>query len=346
VKYLTLAIIDLDGTVFNDSHRHQLYREGNYEAYNAAHMVDQPFPWAVRLIEALSNRNDVAIVFSTGRSRAYMESTCRQINEQWPGLQFGIYMRPVGDSTPTPWMKLRNAFDAVRFYNEVDGAKVSAVWCLDDRVDVLAAYQHLPGILTSDSTVDVTRVHVNLMNLHGLHCLAPENMGQLVSEVFAERTWIDSSRMFQPGFELNAEEKERMVSYAARAWTREELEPVVSKPAIPPNEALQPLAIGRVPSCAAADLLQSMADTFRERNAQYKDNAVLVGQVMKVFFPDGVKLESDKDFEIWHLFELVIVKLTRFVNSGLTHKDSIHDMAVYAAMIELLVDHHDIPNND
>ena len=39
----------------------------------------------------------------------------------------------------------------------------------------------------------------------------------------------------------------------------------------------------------------------------------------------------------WHLFELMVVKLTRFANSGLTHQDSIHDLAVYAAMVESLV---------
>jgi hypothetical protein len=33
----------------------------------------------------------------------------------------------------------------------------------------------------------------------------------------------------------------------------------------------------------------------------------------------------------------MIVKITRFANSGLKHKDSIHDAAVYAAMVESLI---------
>jgi hypothetical protein len=33
----------------------------------------------------------------------------------------------------------------------------------------------------------------------------------------------------------------------------------------------------------------------------------------------------------------MVVKLTRFANSGLTHEDSIHDAAVYAAMVESLI---------
>lgn len=92
----------------------------------------------------------------------------------------------------------------------------------------------------------------------------------------------------------------------------------------------------------AADILQGAADTFRERNAVYKDNADNVGKVMAALFPDGVQLKTANDHKMYHLFELIIVKLTRFANSGLKHNDSIHDMAVYAAMCEVLTDKHDI----
>lgn len=87
----------------------------------------------------------------------------------------------------------------------------------------------------------------------------------------------------------------------------------------------------------AADILQEMADTFRERNKVYGDNYKRVGEVMKALFPNGVALKTAEDFNRWHLFELQIVKLTRFANSGLTHRDSIHDEAVYAAMVESLI---------
>ncbi len=58
---------------------------------------------------------------------------------------------------------------------------------------------------------------------------------------------------------------------------------------------------------------------------------------MALMFPKGVILKTADDFNRWHLFELKIVKLTRFVNSGLTHKDSIHDDAIYSAMVESLI---------
>ncbi len=96
------------------------------------------------------------------------------------------------------------------------------------------------------------------------------------------------------------------------------------------------------PVRTAADILEQAGATFRERNAVYKDNADNVGKVMAALFPNGVQIKTAEDHKMYHLFELVIVKLTRFANSGLTHTDSVHDMAVYAAMCENLAQTHKI----
>lgn len=95
----------------------------------------------------------------------------------------------------------------------------------------------------------------------------------------------------------------------------------------------------------AASHLEAMAKTFRERNAVYKDNYKMVGRVMEAFFPDGVTLKTQDDFNRWHLFELKIIKLTRFVNSGLLHPDSLTDDGVYSAMILRLLDDNPQPIN-
>lgn len=81
------------------------------------------------------------------------------------------------------------------------------------------------------------------------------------------------------------------------------------------------------------EILRAMADTFAERNKVYSDNYLRVAPIIKLLWPEGVPQElvtSDR----WHLFELLVVKLTRFAVGDLTHIDSIHDAAVYAAMIE------------
>lgn len=86
----------------------------------------------------------------------------------------------------------------------------------------------------------------------------------------------------------------------------------------------------------AADILAGMADTYRERNAVYGDNYRMVAKLVAVLFPRGVPPELVVTDQ-WHLFELKLVKLSRFAISGLAHIDSIHDDAVYSAMIEAIL---------
>lgn len=83
-------------------------------------------------------------------------------------------------------------------------------------------------------------------------------------------------------------------------------------------------------------ILQNMAKTFAERNAVYGSNYKNVAPIIKALWPRGVPSDL-VTAEHWHLFELIIVKLTRFANSSLKHTDSIHDAAVYAAMIESII---------
>lgn len=86
----------------------------------------------------------------------------------------------------------------------------------------------------------------------------------------------------------------------------------------------------------AADILEHMAHTYRERQSVYGSNYKMIAPMVKVLFPNGVPSElvaTDK----WHIFELILVKISRLAISNITHQDSIHDAGVYAAMIESLL---------
>lgn len=87
----------------------------------------------------------------------------------------------------------------------------------------------------------------------------------------------------------------------------------------------------------AADILGEMADTYRARNAVYGDNFRRVGPVMQALHPNGVTQKSAQDHELFHLWSLLIVKASRFAVSELTHQDSMHDLCVYGAMIESIL---------
>jgi hypothetical protein len=91
------------------------------------------------------------------------------------------------------------------------------------------------------------------------------------------------------------------------------------------------------------EIFSNAAATYAERNKVYGDNYKRVGDVMVALFPKGIVLQTAEDFNRWHLFELKIVKMTRFANSGLLHIDSIHDDMVYSAMVESLIQEQTAP---
>lgn len=85
-------------------------------------------------------------------------------------------------------------------------------------------------------------------------------------------------------------------------------------------------------------LLKKHASIFEQRNAVYGDNYRMVGRIMVAMFPDGVpKIETVEDFNRWHLFELAIVKLSRYAVNYQAggHEDSLDDMIVYLAMVAM-----------
>lgn len=90
------------------------------------------------------------------------------------------------------------------------------------------------------------------------------------------------------------------------------------------------------PVVTVPSILEDMAQTYRVRNKAYGANYLMIAPMIKVLFPDGVPSALVATHR-WHLFELKLVKIARFAVSGLTHVDSIHDDAVYSAMIEELL---------
>lgn len=86
------------------------------------------------------------------------------------------------------------------------------------------------------------------------------------------------------------------------------------------------------------EVMKDMLATFEERGKVYKTNYLIIGQALAQMFPEGIRLQTAEDHNRWHLFLMVMVKATRLANTALTHKDSAHDMAVYAAMFAGLID--------
>jgi hypothetical protein len=84
----------------------------------------------------------------------------------------------------------------------------------------------------------------------------------------------------------------------------------------------------------ADKVLQQMAKTFKVKNKKYGDNYLNVGKVLKALFPRGITLKTEYDQVLFHWISWKVGKFTRFIQTGMTHLDSIHDDSVYGAMIE------------
>ncbi len=96
----------------------------------------------------------------------------------------------------------------------------------------------------------------------------------------------------------------------------------------------------------APGFLESGATTYRERNKQYGDSYYKFGKVMAELFPDGFifaganSLDPKKAAHDWNRLGIlvqIVSKLTRYSNDfSKPHHDSIHDIMVYAAMLQEL----------
>ena len=100
-------------------------------------------------------------------------------------------------------------------------------------------------------------------------------------------------------------------------------------------------AIARLIAATAsspAEILSAAAETFREKSKEYGGNYLKIGSVLQALFPDGLKMAHQDDHNRYHLFLMMLVKLTRYAenfNKG-GHQDSLRDLAVYAAMLEAM----------
>lgn len=88
----------------------------------------------------------------------------------------------------------------------------------------------------------------------------------------------------------------------------------------------------------AGDILKIAAETFRQRNALYGDNYHQFGVVMTAIFPDGVQPKSVEEWNRLGVLVQCVSKLTRYAQQWCSggHRDSAHDLCVYAAMLEEL----------
>lgn len=87
-----------------------------------------------------------------------------------------------------------------------------------------------------------------------------------------------------------------------------------------------------------SDIMKAMAETFAKRNKVYGDNYLSFGAVMVALHGAAPLCPvTAHEHNVAGLWIQIVSKLTRFANSGCMHVDSVHDLAVYAAMLESVI---------
>lgn len=327
-----LVIFDLDGCLFDDRHRLPLIDESKtgeekYHSYHSRLINDKVYPdvHGVAYNYIMKDiRTDVA--FWTARPTQWIGPTARKLRDTFADdlsdhgeckrIEAAIdklRMRRDGDLRPSSIIK------AQWMAEELSIADHTSIDVYDDRKDVLDAYWEVWRAFSHDGWE--FRTYLTTDGVISAYCPFVETKDEPVAfiNLTPEQAGVVNDAI-DNGF--------KAISLGYRI--PEHMLKGETKPMETPEQQ------------TAADILDAMAATFRERNAVYGDNAHKVEAVMQALFPDGVTLKNQGDYHMWHLFELIIVKLTRFSNSGLTHQDSIHDLAIYAAMCENLVNDHQI----
>ena len=100
-------------------------------------------------------------------------------------------------------------------------------------------------------------------------------------------------------------------------------------------EQTLPMGNGVPQNPTVPDHLVAAANLYRERNMVYKDNYKRVGAVYLAMFPDGATLKTERDFNRFTLFMMLVHKLNRYAFSfDKPHGDSLDDLAVYSMMLK------------
>jgi len=94
---------------------------------------------------------------------------------------------------------------------------------------------------------------------------------------------------------------------------------------------------GKIKNIDAGIILKKALKTYNERSKDYGKPYKQHGKIMSLFFPNGLILKTEDDFKRFGMINIIIAKMHRYIknfNEGKTHIDSLHDMGIYAFLLE------------
>lgn len=83
--------------------------------------------------------------------------------------------------------------------------------------------------------------------------------------------------------------------------------------------------------------LERAKSLFAERNTNYKDTWLKVGEIENILFGNAA-FASTSAFTKFQIVNMIIGKITRYVESGMKHQDSADDLVAYSAMLAAITE--------
>ncbi|WVW37807.1 polynucleotide kinase/phosphorylase [Aeromonas phage Gekk3-15] len=159
-KDIPLAVLDLDGCLFDDEHRLRFIRQDipsgdeKYEDYHKSIIYDGVIGQAKQIVIPSLIALGYSFLICTARPEKFRAATEHMIDQHYPELHGApILMRPDGDTTPSATLKAKLINDHLGdSFLAADGFGAKShgsLWRLivDDREDVLSAFE-LMGFTT------------------------------------------------------------------------------------------------------------------------------------------------------------------------------------------------------
>ncbi|WNG73484.1 HAD_PNKP-C-like protein [Pseudomonas phage 109] len=320
-----IIIFDLDGCVFDDSHRKSFALERQWDEYHSRLDKDALNPHAVGRIRNAIDA-DLMIFFITGRTDNHFFQTRAKIHREL-GIaehrEYELIMRPYGNTEPAPQFKRAVALDILK---KIEGV-TKIVAAFDDRQDIIDAYNSL-GI---DSYI---------LNLEG--CDAPFfAVAAVAADSDPDSTPNDMAGEPFPVAPDSAPTLDEAFAQAPSPLYEEPTEDAAEDAA---EEATAPFAMASSwPGDGAADPddfvedvlsnLSAAADIFRDRQSAYGRNDLMYGKIMEILFPNGMVVKTADDHRLALFVMHIVGKLTRLANSGFEDDDSVLDLINYSAFV-------------
>lgn len=84
--------------------------------------------------------------------------------------------------------------------------------------------------------------------------------------------------------------------------------------------------------------LEDLAELYNERGKVYGNDYKMHGDLMRLFFPNGLTLKTVDDFNRYGVFKELVTKINRYAKAYKDggHEDSLNDISVYAQMLQEL----------